>query len=259
MVPFDELHGAGRILLLVQPEGGEVKPHGPALGHTHQLPDGVHVQLESGLSQEDEPVARDHGEIGRPHFHQRPAGPQAAERDRKLGARGQGEGGAGRSLVHHRVNQPAEHLGRDQLNVVEHEHEGLTADTKGPERPQQAGQSASAGTALPRRSRAPVQPAGLLERGQDHPRGLGDGGRDELVGREPQERTRVVLRPFRDQARLPVARRRDDHRERRLGRLREATNERSAAHVILAPAPADERICRQHGSGRASRLGSARG
>ena len=154
---------------------------------------------------------------------------QAADGQRQLAPRRDDEQRARREVPDDRLEDVARVLGRQDVRVVEDEHERLAAARD--RRPETCDRGVQAVLAARAQAGDHAAPEGLdLVEGEgdrgDQARGIGVGG----IEREPRERARVAGGPLRQRRRLAVAGRGDDERERHVAGLREALDEARARH-----------------------------
>ena len=217
LVAAPELVQRGRLAAraVAQRERGEREGGGPALGPVHQ---GLHVgapERQPAALEQPGRLGDAHRQLGHADLGQRAARAQPAQRQRRLGARGDREP----ATLGQVALEGVEHLERlaavEPLGAVDHEHERAARL----EREREAGEPddalalarAGAGSGAPDAGRGD-----LVERVlevEDERAGVVAAG----VAGDPRERPRVLAAPLAQQRRLAVAGRGDEDGDRRGG------------------------------------------
>jgi hypothetical protein len=147
----------------------------------------------------------------RAHLDQLAVGPQPSQRERRLGPRPERDRRSDRQLLQARAHDRRQHPWRDQVGIVEHEHEAAR------QRADQTGECAN-GVCLPVevRGRLRLDPVTGSERVDDRSGRQLRGISRAWLEHDPDERSLIALGPFAQDARLAISRRRDHDREKGL-------------------------------------------
>jgi hypothetical protein len=204
--------------LLGDRERGEVQADGPAFGPLDEAVDLLAVRPQPRRVEQERRLEARHGEVARPELDHQPVRAQAADRHGGAPARGQREHRARWQPAREVDDAPHQPLRRHAVGVVEDHDVGARARHD------------------------------VLDQVGDRVDGLARGAAERLE-RHPGERALVARRPLDEERGLPVARRRDDHRDRHLAGRREAAQQPRPRHDARAAGGRRE-PGRVHGLGR---------